>query len=29
MRAALAEKPISFEGPYLKRDELYDRRGLR
>ena len=29
MRAALAEKPISFEGPYLKRDELYDRPGLR
>jgi hypothetical protein len=29
MRAALAEKPLPLEGPYLKRDELYDRRGLR
>jgi hypothetical protein len=29
MRAALAEKPISLEGSYLKRDELYDRPRLR
>jgi hypothetical protein len=29
MRAALAEKPISLEGPYLTRDELYDRPHLR
>lgn len=29
MRAALAEKPLQLEGPYLKRDELYDRPRLR
>jgi hypothetical protein len=29
MRAALAEKPLKLEGPYLKRDELYDRSRLR
>jgi hypothetical protein len=30
MRAALAQKPMKFEGPYLKRDELYARpRRLR
>lgn len=29
MRAALAEKPLLLEGPYLKRDELYDRPRLR
>ena len=29
MRGALAEKPIALEGPYLKRDELYDRTRLR
>lgn len=29
MRAALAEKPLKFEGPYLKRDELYDRSRIR
>lgn len=29
MRAALAEKPIALEGPYLKREELYDRPRLR
>jgi hypothetical protein len=29
MRAALAEKPLQLEGPYLKRDELYDRSRLR
>jgi hypothetical protein len=29
MRAALAEKPLQLEGPYLKRDELYDRPRFR
>lgn len=29
MRAALAEKAIALEGPYLKREELYDRPRLR
>ena len=29
MRAALAEKPLQLEGPYLKRDELYDRSRIR
>jgi plasmid stability protein len=30
MRAALAQKPMKLEGPYLKRDELYARpRRLR
>jgi hypothetical protein len=29
MRAALAEKPLRLEGPYLKRDELYGRSRLR
>jgi hypothetical protein len=29
MRAALAEKPLRLEGPYLKRDELYARTRLR
>ena len=29
MRAALAEKPLKLEGPYLRRDELYDRSRLR
>lgn len=30
MAAALAQKPIKLEGPYLKRDELYARpRDLR
>jgi hypothetical protein len=29
MRAALAEKPLQLEGPYLKRDELYDRSRFR
>jgi len=30
MDAALAQKPIKLEGPYLKRDELYARpRDLR
>jgi hypothetical protein len=29
MRAALAEKPLRLEGPYLKRDELYDRSRIR
>jgi hypothetical protein len=29
MRAALAQKPLKLEGPYLKREELYDRSRLR
>lgn len=29
MRVALAQKPLKLEGPYLKRDELYDRSRLR
>jgi len=29
MRAALAAKPMKLEGPYLKRDELYDRSRFR
>lgn len=29
MRVALARKPLKLEGPYLKRDELYDRSRLR
>lgn len=29
MRAALAQKPLKLEGPYLKRDELYDRSRFR
>jgi len=30
MRAALAQKPMKFEGPYLTREELYARpRRLR
>lgn len=29
MRAALAEKPLKFEGPYLTREELYDRSRIR
>ena len=29
MRAALAEKPLQLEGPYLTRDELYDRSRIR
>jgi hypothetical protein len=29
MRAALAERPLQLEGPYLKRDELYDRSRIR
>ena len=29
MRAALAQQPLKLEGPYLKRDELYDRSGFR
>lgn len=27
--AALAEKPLQLEGPYLTRDELYDRSRFR
>ena len=29
MLAALAQKPLKLEGPYLKRDELYDRSRFR
>jgi hypothetical protein len=29
MRAALAEKPLKLEGPYLKREKLYDRSRFR
>jgi hypothetical protein len=29
MRAALAAKPVKLEGPYLKRDELYERSRIR
>ena len=29
MRAALAQKPLKLEGPYLKRDELYERSRFR
>jgi hypothetical protein len=29
MRASLAEKPMKLKGPVLKREDLYDRSGLR
>ena len=29
MRAALAQKPMKLEGPYLTREELYDRSRFR
>jgi hypothetical protein len=29
MRAALAAKPLKLDGPYLKREELYERSRFR
>ena len=29
MRAALAAKPLKLEGPYLKREALYERSRIR